>query len=275
MGGSSEHAPAAIVNLFNLVHARIPQATLSGIIGDSSHTYGYHRAAAYVPTNDYSRQFPEDRDGIDAYAACALDISLPPDLMRTVSHRLMVAGRANDPRLAALREWFGTENGTVVTGWDRRSPRTPSDDCYTSSDDSHLWHVHLSIYRSLANNAAALAPIADVIAGVDTEDDMTPEQDALLRKIAAAITLDQTHPSTPSLGSLYKMVKDFRADATHSNTIPGILKAVAEVSAEVAALRAALGQASGGAVDMAAVQAAAKAGASEALHEVSLKVVAA
>lgn len=178
----AEFAPTAIHALFDLIHARIPDAQLSGILGDQSHTYGYHRARAVLPPSDYSVELAEDKLG-DAWSASALDVKLPTALMETVTARLMTAMKGHDPRVKALREFFGTLNGSDVTGWDQRSPTTPYDDCATTSDDSHLWHVHLSIYREFANDANALAPIADVIAGVQLDEEEIPVDQATFNKL--------------------------------------------------------------------------------------------
>jgi hypothetical protein len=148
----------------------VPGAVLSGIVGDASHTYGYHRSRNWIlasgqfGSGDYSVQLPQDHKG-DADAAAALDISLPPDMIKLVTHRLIHAMRDNDARIRAVREVFGTVDGTHVTGWDRHNPDRITDDSWTSSDDSHLWHIHLSFYREFATDTAALAPIVNVCAG--------------------------------------------------------------------------------------------------------------
>ncbi|HEX2905038.1 MAG TPA: hypothetical protein VHO01_16410, partial [Jatrophihabitans sp.] len=118
-----------------------------------------------LPAGDYSRTYAPDLGG-DGWAAAALDISLSPELMRVVTGRLMTAMKNGDPRTKALREFFGTLDGNYVTGWDRHNPDVAWDDSYTASDDSHLWHIHLSFYRMYVNDLAALLPIADVIAGI-------------------------------------------------------------------------------------------------------------
>ena len=164
----SEYAPQAIKDLFAAVQRAVPAAVLSGIVGDASHVYGYHRCRDVLPASDYSvAETPRDRAG-DGEAASALDISLPSNLMPVVTGRLMAACKNNDPRVANLREFFGTLDGSTVTGWDRLAGG------YTSSDDSHLWHVHLSFFRDSATDAAALAPIASVIAGSAAVPTSTP-----------------------------------------------------------------------------------------------------
>jgi hypothetical protein len=166
----TEHAPDAIRQLANQVIRAVPGAVLSGIVGDASHTYGYHRSRNWIlasgqdGSGDYSVQLAQDKKG-DGDAAAALDVSLPPDMMKAVTHRLIKAMRDNDGRVGAVREVFGTVDGKHVTGWDRHNPDRPQDDSWTSSDDSHLWHVHLSFYRELATDAESLAPVAEVCGG--------------------------------------------------------------------------------------------------------------
>ena len=161
----SEYAPPAIYALFNRVKVLIPTAVFSGIRGDVNHTYGDHRCRNALPPTDYSVQFAEDRQG-DGNACSALDISLPPEQMKLVTQRLIAAMQAGDPRVRALREFFGTQDGKTVIGFDRRSPTVAADDRFSTSDGSHLWHIHLSFYRMFATNAAVLLLIADVMAGV-------------------------------------------------------------------------------------------------------------
>ncbi len=153
----AEYAPQAITDMFNAIKAGIPSALMAGIIGDSAHTYGYHRCRNVVSSSDYSVQKPPDKKG-DAQAACALDISWSKASDQyTVSKRLMAA--KNDSRMAPIREFYGSENGTSVCGWDYYGGYP------VTSDDSHLWHIHLSILREYATNTAALQKVAEVITG--------------------------------------------------------------------------------------------------------------
>lgn len=153
----AEYAPPAIHHLFDAIDAALGGAAkLSGILGDAAHTYGYHRARNVLPSSDYSVKLALDRHG-DGWAASALDIGLDPAHMKLVTSRLL--DHRHDRRLAALREFYGTVDGKQVTGWDFPS------NTHASSDDSHLWHVHLSIFRAYATNWTALAPVVDVIAG--------------------------------------------------------------------------------------------------------------
>jgi hypothetical protein len=153
----TEYAPVAIQGLFNSIHAAIPQALMGGILGDAAHTYGYHRGRNYVPSSDYSVQLAEDRAG-DGEAASALDLSWSDASWQyTVSQRLLAA--KNDSRMSACREFYGSTDGRTVCGWDYYGGYA------VTSDDSHLWHIHLSILRKHATDAAALDGIAQVITG--------------------------------------------------------------------------------------------------------------
>jgi hypothetical protein len=153
----TEHAPAGITSLFNQIHAAIPAAINGGIVGDQAHDYGYHRGRNYVSADDYSVQLPEDRQG-DGEAACGLDLSWSDAQWQyTVSQRLLDA--AHDSRMHPVREFYGSVDGVHVVGWDYTEGHS------ATSDDSHLWHVHLSILRQYSNDTAALSGVAAVITG--------------------------------------------------------------------------------------------------------------
>lgn len=153
----TEYAPAAILALFNTVKAGVPSAINAGVVGDSAHTYGYHRCRNVVPGDDYSVQVPPDQQG-DGEAACALDLSWGNAADQyTVSQRLLDACRGRDSRLYALREFYGSTDGVNVIGWDNW------ENYPVTSDDSHLWHVHLSVLRQYSNDNAACQAIASVI----------------------------------------------------------------------------------------------------------------
>lgn len=165
---TSEYAPDAIRAAFDRLAKAKPAwgLQLGGILGSSpSHTYGYHRSrhwdARYSSRRpDYSIQAGDDLAG-DGDAASALDITPDSaDVMVTMTRRLIDATAAADPRLHPLREFFGTLNGTSVTGRDVRTGRV------VTADSSHLWHLHLSGFRRWADDPKAWAGIVDVIAGI-------------------------------------------------------------------------------------------------------------
>jgi hypothetical protein len=184
---TGEYAPGAILWLADQITGPggIGSASLSGIIGDSSHTYGYHRCRNVLPGNDYSVVLAKDKLG-DGWAAAALDISYSDSDMKLVTGRLMKAMKARDPRISPyVREFFGTLNGTTVTGWDSHS------NGYTSSDDSHLWHVHFSFYREYVNNQTIMAGIRDVNLGHKGDDDMPIRTSVGITRAGQKITPDR------------------------------------------------------------------------------------
>ena len=202
-------APQAIWDLFESIQHQVPSAVMSGIVGDRSHSFGYHLARNELPGTDYSVQLRRDRAG-DAGSASALDVKFGPVLMRTVTARLLAAARAKDPRLSALREFCGTTDGRSTYPWDLS---TGSSEGVGSWDSSHLWHVHLSFYRDAANNGAALAPIAAVIGGVT----LTParaRKSVLVKRGDTLTSIAAAHHLTlTQLEHLNTQIHDFNAIA--------------------------------------------------------------
>lgn len=159
----AEYAPDALKWLSEEIIKAVPSAELSGIVGDPSHKYGYHRCRNVLASDDYSVQVDEDKAG-DGDAAAALDMKYNAEWMKKITKRLLDSAKdQNDPRLNYMREFFGTLNGSTVTGWDTYfgEPAT--------SDDSHLWHVHISVLRKYCTSKKYMAHILSVIKG---EDDM-------------------------------------------------------------------------------------------------------
>lgn len=133
--------------------------TAYGTKGNTSHSSGYHRSRNWVlnspdssyGSRDYSVTQAADKLG-DSDWTCAFDFTPAawgtPDnraKMIIITGRVRAAARARDPRLAALREFAGTEDGrTVVTFYcSDGSAKDPF-------DSSHLDHVHGSIWRGQA-----------------------------------------------------------------------------------------------------------------------------
>jgi hypothetical protein len=159
---SLEYAPRSVQAVFDRLvelRPRVPWVN-SGIVGDSGHTYGYHRARAVLPADDYSVTLPADRTG-PRWAASALDIK-PPDTAHQsrLTRRLLRATLNHDPRVVGVvREWYGSLDGEEVAGWDLATGQP------ATSDDSHLWHVHISFYRGNLASPRILRPVGDVLAG--------------------------------------------------------------------------------------------------------------
>lgn len=153
-----EYAPRALRWLGEQVVAALG-GEVAGIVGDPAHRYGYHRCRNALPKTDYSVLLREDKLG-DGFAASGLDLKLTPEMMKVVTRRLLDSARdLNDPRLDAMREFYGTLDGETVTGYD----------CVfqvdATSDTSHLWHIHLSILREFSDSMPAMEKILAVIVG--------------------------------------------------------------------------------------------------------------
>lgn len=167
-------APQAIFDLFDAIRAEpdLGSVLLGGIEGDAAHVQsgGYHIARQTLIDNgmgsDYSIQLPPDKLG-DRWACSALDSTFgATPLQHTVTQRLLDAGARKDPRVKrVLREFYGSVDGVHVVGWDF-SQDAPA----TTDDMSHLFHIHISIYREFSENYSALRPVADVFAGLPSED---------------------------------------------------------------------------------------------------------
>lgn len=157
----AEYAPTALVNLGKAIAKAIPGGEFSGVLGDKAHTYGYHRSRNVLPRDDYSRTLERDKSG-DGDAASAVDVKFSRSSQQKVTARLLAAAKKKDPRLKALREFFGSLDSVHVRGYDLAYHEDSN-----GADDSHLWHVHLSIFRKYANDAKAVAGILSVIKGDD------------------------------------------------------------------------------------------------------------
>lgn len=175
------YPPDAIEACWDTIHSRIPDAQLGGILPPYSTSGGYHNCREQLPSDDYSVQRADDQKG-DGWASCGLDVTMGPDDMKTCTQRLITATQNGDPRLIGLRSFLGTIDGQNVTGMDVRDRR------FVTSDDSHLWHVHLSFYRAYANDRDATQKVADVFTGYGYPEDSMLRQ-VRLHDIASGFNL--------------------------------------------------------------------------------------
>lgn len=143
----------------------IQSAVCSGIVGDSRHNYGYHRAANEVPSSDYSRQLPGDRNNIDWDAADALDMSHSPGDMKLITGRFYQSWKSQtDLRLNYVREVIGTLDGRNVIYMDTQSGEQGT------ADSSHLWHIHVGGLRCNAHNKHAMDAVLSIVVGESWSD---------------------------------------------------------------------------------------------------------
>jgi len=252
-----EHAPDALVWLAGQIDKMVPTAEISGIVGDRAHTYGYHRARNVLPSDDYSRQLAADRRGAGDVAS-ALDMKYSAKWMKIVTQRLIDSAEdPDDPRMEGVREFYGTVNGTTVAG---RSHDGDYAWIHASSDDSHLWHVHISVLREYANNRDKMVDLLSVIKG---DDDMPSVkefwgEDNVLDSAKMGYGTDyvKTNKGMAPKTGLELAVRNTKV----------LLAQVGSLTAAVATLAA------GNGADPEAVKAAAKAGAKDALAAADLKV---
>lgn len=167
--------------LWEQLHLLEPHTELGGIYADKP---GYHNTRAGNDPHNYSVVDAEDQGGPSNLAA-ALDWTFPDaqagryDLIIKYSKRLLDSGEdVNDSRLDWMREFYGqADEDTKVEGWDYRYGE-PS-----TSDPSHLWHIHFSFSRNALTKANM-----DLLLAVLRGDDMALS-DEDVQKVAKA-TLD-------------------------------------------------------------------------------------
>ncbi|WP_345074142.1 hypothetical protein [Phytohabitans flavus] len=186
---------AAIWRLWSDFDRFEPSALLGGVYAAKP---GYHNYRNALPSSDYSvRDVAADRQGSGVMAA-ALDLSLSDAAMRKYTGRLDSAARSRDPRLytprgPVLREFIGTKDGRnvycyVLTGG---RPLGVGADAGPDPgrDETHLWHIHLSIIRQFCEDWSALDGVLSVLRGESLAawqgrseyNEMTPQQAQQLR----------------------------------------------------------------------------------------------
>lgn len=158
----AEDVPSAISAMSRpLCSAYGVGAAAFGAKGNTVHQSGYHRSRQWVlnspdsryGSGDYSVTQTLDKSGDQRWIS-AFDFT-PGSWgtqdnrmkMRQITNRVYNAAKARDPRLANLREFAGTLNGTSVITFNCADGSLKS-----PFDSSHLDHCHGSFWRSRANN---------------------------------------------------------------------------------------------------------------------------
>lgn len=180
-----DYAPAALLKLGKKCDKELPTCRFSGVLGDRNHTYGYHRGRNVLPEIDYSVRLQLDKLG-PAGAASAIDLSFSAAYMRIMTDRLRRSALdPNDDRLECVREFYGTLNGRTVFGLMKDSK---TGKWYSSTaDNSHLTHIHISIFRAFCNTYAEVRKIFDVLAGVPLASSTLGEEVIALRDALKAL----------------------------------------------------------------------------------------
>lgn len=143
----------------------------TGSKGDNKHLKGRHRSrnwdlySRYCTNRSYATTDPRDIRG-PGDALRATDVGIQGTALYAASIRLDAAVRAG--KLPGIAEWFGTKDGQSVVGWFEGHAST--------SDDSHLWHLHLGYWTESTLDPALFEALYPIITG----EDMDTRQDALL-----------------------------------------------------------------------------------------------
>jgi len=90
---------------------------------------------------------------LDLYRA--FDVGITGQQLYDASRRLDVLVRSG--RAPGVAEWFGTFDGQTVVGWYEGRPST--------SDSSHLWHLHGGVWNEAADDAALMRLLYQTITG--------------------------------------------------------------------------------------------------------------
>lgn len=145
-----------------------------GTRGDTNHRKGYHRSRRWILDSRYctNRTYSVMENEQNAHGGninwvSALDLSLPTRLLLPACQRLDIAVRSG--RLEKVAEWYGNTDGdSRVDGYNNIYNRI------ATADNSHLWHVHISLLRGHANDNHA--DLFSVLTGVgwDAADWPTP-----------------------------------------------------------------------------------------------------
>jgi hypothetical protein len=188
MAGGSPFITDAVWWLWNAAQSFIPGVRLGGIYANKS---GYHNtvdANQQSWPGNYSIVLPLDlRKPHDK--ARALDLTMDATQMKLRTGYLQRAAlHPVDNRLDGIREFYGTLDSSTVyglindglgTAW-RRS----------TSDASHIWHVHLSFFTDYVNNQPAMEAFASVLSGQTWEEwnGLQPTPVPTVRRVSDMVT---------------------------------------------------------------------------------------
>jgi hypothetical protein len=139
---------------------------LIGCPGDNRHLRGRHRSrnwdltSIYCTNRSYATTDARDKAG-DGNWYRAIDIGITGKTLFDACRRLdtLVRSGADGGKVA---EWFGTFDGTKVVGWFQGSSST--------SDSSHLYHLHIGIWTQWANDITIMQILYETVTGINKED---------------------------------------------------------------------------------------------------------
>src|SRR5262245_40802418 len=148
-------------------------ASTCGAPGDNNHLYWRHRSpnwdrtSRYCTNRTYGPVDPKDHAG-DQNWYRAVDIGIQGPTMWDACHRLDAAVRGGE--VPEVAEWFGSYDGQTVVGWYEGHP--------SSSDTSHLFHMHVGFWTQYANDFEVMQRVFNIVTG--QEDEMTDDDRNIL-----------------------------------------------------------------------------------------------
>jgi hypothetical protein len=183
------HSTAALIDIYQAIEAsgQYPTMRRGGIVGDAAHA---RRATYHISVQDqpyragnYTLHAPADRRGRTDIAR-AIDLTMGPADMNRMGDRLWAACVKNhrdpgsEPRIEIVRDWYGRRSGVgSVTGWNRYDSGGKNVGP-ASSDSSHDWHTHISIFTDYADDPVAMRGLIDIILGRPLQEEDMPFTDA-------------------------------------------------------------------------------------------------
>lgn len=150
------------------LHELESKSQLGGIYADKKGFHNTGKANASKWPDNYSIRDKPNKSGAGWTHASALDWTFPDAQrgdFRTIDKytgRLLKSGQdSKDPRLdLILYEFFGqADTDSHVEGWDELHDRD------STSDSSHLWHLHMSFLRSEADDFWGMWALLTVLMG--------------------------------------------------------------------------------------------------------------
>ena len=156
-------------HLWEMSTTFIPGVRLGGIYANKS---GYHNTVNANKVSwpgNYSIRLPLDLTEPSGKAR-ALDLTMSDaEMTKRTGYLKAAALHPDDDRLGCMREFYGTLNGTTVYGLTHDSENAAWRS--STSDTSHLWHIHLSFFTKYCDDWDAapgvygLAGVASVLSG--------------------------------------------------------------------------------------------------------------
>ena len=154
---------AAMWRVWTEAKTIISGVLLGGIYANKPH---YHSSVEQNLANwpwSYSVKFPLDLQRGPRDKARAIDLTMSNANMKLYTARLVAAADGNDPRMKGVREFYGTVDGKTVVGRIRDNDTGPYRK--TTSDTSHLWHIHGGCWAAFCDLWLVLSGFISVLKG--------------------------------------------------------------------------------------------------------------